>query len=106
MPTVSQSRRNLIASALPNDRREYQQLLLEVGGRPFFIYRGSQPITDNLAALHDATERLARGDMKTADFARRFGIGSKELHVETVLGLLERLAKARHLRPLRSSDYL
>ena len=102
----SQSRRNLIASALPNDRREYQQLLLEVGGRPFFIYRGSQPITDNLAALHDATERLARGDMKTADFARRFGIGSKELHVETVLGLLERLAKARHLRPLRSSDYL
>ena len=98
-----QSRCNLIASALPTDRREYQQLLLEVGGRPFFIYRGSQPITDNLAALYDVSERLARGDMKTADFARRYGIGSKELHAETVLGLLERLAKARHLI---TSDYL
>lgn len=74
---------------------EYQQLLLEVGGRPFFLYRGPQPLLDNLIALLNVTERLAKGDMRPADSARRYGGGVDTLRAETVLGVLGHLAQAR-----------
>ena len=69
---------------------EYQQLLLDVGGRAFFLYHGSQTMVENL----EATARIMKADIALQYYAR---VSSRveRLEAETVLNTLGTLINAR-----------
>jgi len=69
---------------------EYQQLLVEVGGRPFFMYPGTQGVWESLKKT-----AVAVSDLRQAWYARVHTSGLDRLRAETVLEMLPRLVQAR-----------
>lgn len=69
---------------------EYQQIMIDVGGRAFFLYNGSQPMIENLKA----TQQVMRSDIKWQFYAR-VQSGVDRLGAGTVINTLGALIQAR-----------
>lgn len=75
---------------MPDAVMEYQQLLIEAGGRAFFLYNGTQPMIANL----EETARIMRGPIKM-EWDARVHSGVDRLAATTVLNTLDALLHAR-----------